>query len=395
MARRINRLTEIGIKALKEPGLHADGNGLYLRVTASGSRSWIFRYQSGGRLRDMGMGKYPTISLATAREQSSEAHTQIMRGDDPIETRREKIAATSQRNIVTFDEAAERYIAAHESSWRNEKHRQQWKNTLATYASPVLGRKSVAAINTDDVLRILEPIWAEKPETAGRVRGRIENVLDWCKVRKFRDGENPAAWRGNLNHLLPTHNKTRSVRHHPALAWREIPKFMTELRANGSLSARALELTILTALRTSECVGGTWSEIDIDEAVWTIPPHRMKRYNEHRVPLSAAAIAMLSALPRRPDSEWLFPGARPKRTLSNMAMLELLRGMRPGLTVHGFRSTFRDWASEFTSFPHEVVEMALAHAIANKVEAAYRRGDLMEKRQKLMEAWAEYCGPSC
>jgi len=389
MARQINRLTDIKIRAFKKTGLYADGSGLYLRVTDSGTKGWIFRYRSDGRLRDMGLGKYPIVSLAAAREQCVAAHLLIQRGDDPIETRRKSIPQNADR-IVTFDDAVKRYIDVHESSWKNEKHRQQWRNTLATYASPIVGRKSVAKICTDDMLRILEPIWTEKPETAGRLRGRIENVLDWCKVRNLRDGENPATWRGHLKHLLPTHKKSL-VRHHPALPWTEIPAFMAELRANSSLSARALELTILTAARTSECIGGRWSEIDIDSAVWTIPPGRMKVGQQHRVPLTAAALSVLSALPRRPDCDLIFPGARPNRTLSNMAMLELLRGMRPGLTVHGFRSSFRDWAAECTDFPSEIVEIALAHTVGNEVIAAYKRGDVLAKRRHLMVAWEKYC----
>lgn len=394
MARHINRLTDIKIRSLKAPGLYADGNGLYLRVQAAGAKSWIFRYRSsdGGRLRDMGMGSYPAISLAAAREIAAEANATRKRGNDPIETRDRQKTATPCTSAMTFDKAAEQYIAAHESAWRNDKHRQQWKNTLSTYASPVIGRKPVAEITTDDVLSVLDPIWRTKAETATRVRGRVENVLDWCKAKKLRSGENPAAWRGNLKHLLPARNKNRTVQHHPALAWREIPDFMAELRANRSLSARALELTILTALRTSECLCGMWREIDLDQTVWLVPASRMKRDNEHSVPLSAAALAVLSALPSRGNSDWLFPGARPNSSLSNMAMLELLRGMRPGLTVHGFRSSFRDWVAEATAFPREVAEIALAHKVGDDVEEAYFRADLLEKRRELMQAWADYAG---
>jgi integrase len=241
------------------------------------------------------------------------------------------------------------------------------------------------------VLRVIEPIWHTKPETANRVRGRIESVLDWCRVRKYRDGANPALWRGHLNHLLPGRKKKGSVRHHPALPWREIPTFTEELRANSSISARALEFTILTAARTSESTLSTWEEFDLEEHVWCVPAKRMKAFVEHRVPLSIAARNLLDGLPRIESSSYVFPGARPKRPLSNMAMLELLRGMRPGLTTHGFRSSFRDWASEATDFSPEVIEMALAHTIESAVERAYRRGDLFEKRRKLMEAWAAYC----
>ena len=376
----------------QRPGLFADGDGLYVRVTGAGTRGWIFRFKLGGHMRDMGLGTHPSVSLAEARELAGEARALVRRGIDPIDARKQQAPPAVEKHIVTFDEAAKRYIGAHEQSWRNAKHRQQWANTLSTYAGPIISKTDVAAIGTDDVLRILEPIWQEKPETASRVRGRIENVLDWAKVRGLRDGANPAAWRGHLNHLLPSRNKARSVKHHAALPWRELPEFMTELRTNSSISAMALEFTILTAVRTSESIGARWSEIDLKTGVWAIPADRMKASREHRVPIAGPAVALLEALPRVEGNPFLFPGARRGRPLSNMAMLELVRGMRPGLTVHGFRSTFRDWTAENTAFPRELAEAALAHILGNATERAYQRGDLFEKRRKLMDAWVGYCG---
>jgi integrase len=393
MAKQTHLLSDIKAKALKTKGLHNDGAGLYLKVTDAGTKSWIFRYKIGGRSRDMGLGTYPAIKLAAAREMAGEAYAKVKSGVDPIEERKQLTAPPPKpKRVVTFDEAAERYIGAHEKSWKNDKHRQQWRNTLTTYADPVIGRKDVAAIKLDDVLQVLEPIWTDKAETASRVRGRIESVLDWAAVRGLRTGENPARWRGHLKHLLPARNKKRTVRHHPALPWRELPAFMAELRANNSIPARALEFTILTAARTSETTDVTWPEIDKDGAAWIVPAERMKAGVLHRVPLTAAALAVLDGLPRIEGDAHVFAGARKGRPLSNMAMLELLRGMRPGLTVHGFRSTFRDWAAEGTNFPRELAESALAHVVGNEVERAYQRGDLFDKRRKLMQAWAEFCG---
>ena len=389
----MHRLSAVGVKNLQDKGFYPDGGGLYLRITETGTKGWIFRFTLGTRTRDAGLGICSSISLASAREIAEDCRKLLRQGIDPIEHRK-RVAETQNGAVsgITFREAVSRYIAAHETSWRNAKHREQWRNTLGTYVAPVIGNKDVAAITTEDVLQILEPIWQAKPETATRVRGRIANVLDWCRVRKYRDGPNPALWRGHLAHLLPAHKKKSIVRHHPALSWAEIPKFITELRTHTAISARALDFTILTASRTSEAILALWPEIDIDNQIWTVPPQRMKAGVEHRVPLSAAAVELLRDLPRFEESKYIFPGAKLGRPFSNMAMLEVLRGMRPGLTVHGFRSTFRDWAAEATSFPSEVVEMALAHTIESAVERAYRRGDLFQKRRALMETWAAYCG---
>jgi integrase len=392
MAKTTNRLTAVGIKNLKDKGLYADGGGLHLRITDSGTKGWIFRFTRDGRTRDMGLGTCADISLASARDLAEECRKLLKQGMDPIEARH-RTARTQicSPNSATFKEAVDRYIAAHEPSWKNPKHRQQWRNTLHTYAIPIIGDMDIAEIATEDVLRVLEPIWQSKPETALRVRGRIENILDWCRARKLRDGANPALWRGHLKHLLPARKKKGSVRHHPAMPWREVPAFMALLRASSAISARALEFTILTAARTSETIMATHAELDLDEGVWRVPAARMKASVEHRVPLSGRAREIVAGLPRIDAMPYVFPGARQDRPLSSMAMLELLRGLRPGLTVHGFRSTFRDWAAEETDFPSEVVEMALAHTIENEVERAYRRGDLFQKRRALMDAWAAYC----
>jgi integrase len=331
------------------------------------------------------------VGLADARDRAQQCRQQRSRGIDPIDAKR---AEATQRKIadaqaVTFADAAEKYVAAHESGWRSEKHRAQWRSTLTSYAGPVIGDVPVAAIDTALVLKVIEPMWAAKPETASRLRGRIEAVLDWAKVRGFRTGENPARWKGHLSKLMPPRSRVRTVKHHAALPYAELPTFMAELQRMGGSGARALELTILTVLRTSEVLCARRSEFDPQFRVWTVPAERMKAKREHRVPLSERAAAILRALPR--ENEWLFPGERQGKPVSNLAMLKTLERMgRSDITVHGFRSTFRDWAAERTNFPNHVAEMALAHLVGDKVEAAYRRGDLFEKRRRLMEAWAEY-----
>jgi integrase len=341
----------------------------------------------------MGLGPASLITLAEARDKAREARRALLDGADPLTAKRERRAHARLQAAtgVTFKQAAERMMASHGAAWKNPKHRQQWRNTLATYAHPHFGELSVAAVDTGLVLKALEPIWNEKPETAGRVRGRIESVLDWAKARGYREGENPARWRGHLDKLLPNRRKVKRVRNHPAMPYVELPEFMGELRERTSVSARALEFAILTAARTGEVIGATWAEIDIPGATWTIPAPRMKAGKEHRVPLSARALELLESLPR--EGEFVFIGGRAGKPLSNMAMLELIRGMKPGTgyVPHGFRSTVRDWAAECTSYSSEVVEMALAHAIESKVEAAYRRGDLFEKRRRLMDEWAAFC----
>ena len=293
---------------------------------------------------------------------------------------------------MTFQQCAEGYITAHRAGWRNGKHRDQWSNTLATYVNPVFGSLPVQNIDTALVMKAIEPIWSEKPETASRVRGRIEAILDWATARGFRVGENPARWRGHLDKLLPKKTKVRRVEHHAALPFAEMGTFLAELRKQSGVGARALEFAILTAARTGEAIGARWEELDLTERTWTIPAERMKAEKEHRVPLSDAAHPILEELAKVRHDDFVFPGDRADRPLSNMAMTMTLRRMGRGdLTVHGFRSSFRDWAAERTGFPAEVAEMALAHTVADKVEAAYRRGDLFQKRRQLMEAWARFC----
>jgi integrase len=370
----------------REDGLHRIAPGLYLRVRGR-SALWTFRYTQAGKTREPSLGPLDTLSLADALAKAADLRAKIKRGD-AIDPRPAPVVARPTP-ADTFQDVAEQFIEAMRPGWKNAKHADQWTNTLATYAYPKLGRQPVSAIETSDVLEVLAPIWKDKHETATRVRGRIEAVLSAAKARGLRAGENPALWRGNLDQLLPAISKRRRVQHHAALPWQEAPAFMAELRERQSMSAFALQFTILTATRTAEAIGTLWPEIKLDDGLWTIPAERMKAGREHRVPLSKQAIRLLKQLPRMEGSEVVFWGHR-KPHLSNMAMLELLRGMRPGLTVHGFRSTFRDWAAEQTSFPADVVEMALAHTIQNQVEAAYRRGDLLAKRAELMREWAAY-----
>lgn len=388
------KLSARQVLAIKHPGYYGDGNGLWLQVSVAGGRirkSWVYRYAIRGRSREMGLGPLNVCSLMVARERAAAARQQVRAGVDPIAAREAAVTAAriEAARGVTFSVCVEQYIAAHSPSWKNEKHREQWTATLATYAEPVIGALPVSSIDTTMVLKIIEPIWTEKPETASRVRGRIESVLDWAKVRGYRKGENPALWKGHLDKLLPAKSKVRKVKHHAAMPFQDLPDFIVDLRQQEGMSARALEFTILNASRTGEVIGARWPEFDFAAKVWTIPAERMKAGVEHRVPLSDRSLEILGALPR--ESEFVFPGARPKQPLSNMAMLELLKGMKPGYTVHGFRSTFRDWASERTNYANHIVEMALAHTIGNAVEAAYRRGDLLEKRRRLARDWEKFC----
>jgi len=393
MGRQLTRLSARTVATLCTPGYHSDGGGLYLQVAQSGAKSWIFRFTLNGRSREMGLGSLNTFTLAEARAKALECRKQLSAGTDPIAAR--SAALAKQRldaaKALTFADCQSKYIEAHRASWRNEKHAAQWESTLKTYADPILGALPVQAIDVELVTRVLEPIWHTKPETAARVRGRIEAILDWATVRGQRVGDNPARWRGNLQKLLPARSKVKPVEHHPALPYAELSPFMTSLRAQEGVAARALEFTILTAGRTGEVIGAKPDEIDLVAKTWTIPAARMKGKREHRVPLSSAALSIAKAM-RQLDKDHLFPGGRPRKPLSNMAMLELLKRMgRDDLTVHGFRSTFRDWAAERTNFQREVAEAALAHTTGDKVEAAYRRGDLFEKRRRLMDAWAQYC----
>jgi integrase len=394
MARASNRLSAVEVKNAIEKGMHHDGGGLYLQVSAGGAKSWIFRFMLDGRAREMGLGPLHTIPLAEARKRAAECRKMRLDGMDPIEARstqrgQKKLEAAK---AMTFDACAAAYIDAHKAGWQNAKHREQWPNTLNTYASPVFGSVPVQAVDVGLVMRALEPIWQTKPETASRLRGRIEAVLDWATAREYRKGENPARWRGHLDKLLPARSKVRKVEHHPALPYDELADFVVELRRQEGIAARALEFLILTAARTGEVIGARWDEVDLEEKIWVVPAARMKAGREHRVPLSAAAVAILEEMKQIRESDFVFPGGKKGKPLSNMAMLAVLKRMDRGeLTAHGFRSSFRDWAAERTNFPHEVAEMALAHTVGDKVEAAYRRGDLFQKRRQIMEAWARFC----
>jgi integrase len=378
-----------------KPGYYGDGGGLWLQVAKSGSKSWIFRFKVGGRQREMGLGGVRTVDLAKARVLARECRSLLLDGKDPIEARKAVRLADALQlaRAMTFDQCAAAYIDAHRSGWKNAKHAEQWKNTLATYASPVIGALPVADVETDLVVKVLSPIWGTRTETATRLRGRIESILDWATVSRFRQGDNPARWRGHLENLLANPNRIAPVRNHPALPWREVPAFMVLLAQCRGVAARAAEFAILTAARSGEVRGATWNEVDLEAKLWIIPAERMKAGKEHRVPLSTAAMALLAAMPRRDGL--IFPGRSESVALSDMSLTAVLRRMgRTDITIHGFRSSFRDWCAEAVgnSFSREVCEHALAHSLPDRVEAAYRRGDLLEKRVLLMQAWANYCG---
>jgi integrase len=353
-----------------------------------------YRFKEAGRLREIGLGPLHTISLAEARQKAVECRKTRIEGKDPLAEKRAQRARQrlDAATAMTFKDCAENYIAAHRAGWRNPKHAAQWPATLSTYVHPIIGGLPVQAIDTAIVMKAIEPIWTTKPETANRVRGRIEAILDWAAVRGYRQGENPARWRGHLDHLLPNKAKIRRVEHRPALPYAEIGTFMAELRRQDGIGARALEFAILTGARTSEVIGARWDEFDFAERLWIVPAERMKSGREHRVPLSQPALAVIEYVTAIRQNALVFPGARANRLLSHMTMLNALQRMeRTDITPHGFRSTFRDWAAERTGFPAEVAEMALAHTISGKVEAAYRRGDLFEKRRQIMDAWAKFC----
>ncbi len=368
-------------------GRYTDGRGLMLVVKPSGAKSWVLRYQIAGKRRDMGLGPWPDVTLAMAREKALEARRSIALALDPIDEKRKAKA-------LTLRDAGQALIEMKRSGWRNEKHAAQWSSTLDQYAFPRLGDLDVRKITTDHVLEVLTPIWTAKPETASRVRQRIEAVLDYATAIGARDGDNPARWRGHLDRLLPQPSKVRSVAHHAALDWRQMAGFMAELARREGLAAKALAFTILTASRSGEVRGARWAEIDVAVAVWTIPASRMKAAKEHRIPLSTDALAYLGS-PGDPDA-FVFPSSvTPSKPMSDMTLAAVLKRMgRLDITVHGFRSSFRDWAGESTHFPREVIEAALAHRLKDKAEAAYARGDLFQKRRALMQAWAHYlAGP--
>jgi integrase len=395
----MGKLTARGVQTAG-PGKHEDGEGLRLVVSPTGARKWVLRVTVDGKRREMGLGSFPEVTLADARTKASDARRKAQAGTDPIQARTLEAAQTARQaaGVPTFAEAAASYIQAHAPGWSNAKHAAQWSATLATYAAPVIGTKPIDQIGTEDVLKLLSGIWTTKTETAKRVQGRVENIMDWATARKYRTGENPARWRGHLDKLLPKPAKVTKPVHHPAMPYADVPAFMAELTDRSCVSALALRFLILTACRTGEVIGARWDEIDLEAAVWTIPAARMKAGQLHRVPLSSAGLAVLQALPRIEGNPYCFPGARHGKPLSNMALLQLMRGMGYGVTgergafvPHGFRSAFRDWSGEVSSFPRDVCEMALAHVIENKVEAAYRRGDLFAKRASMMDEWASWC----
>ena len=396
VAREIHRLTPLAISKKKKPGTYADGGGLWLQVTETGSKSWSFRFMLGGRAREMGLGPLHTIPLAEAREQARACRALRLDGVDPIEHRRLRRAenALQMSSAKTFDQCATEYIEAQRPGWSNPKHVDQWTNTLKTYASSVFGQLPVQAVGTELIVQALNKIWTSKTETATRVRQRIESVLDWATASGFRKGDNPARWAGHLEHKLTNPAKLKNVENLPALSFAAIASFLADLKKQEGTSARAMEFVILTAARTGEVRGAVWSEINLEERTWTIPAQRMKMKREHRVPLCNRAVAIVEDMKKlKADGQpYVFPGGKVGKGMSDGALLALLKRMkRTEITPHGFRSTFRDWASECTTYSHEVQELALAHLIKNKAEAAYRRGDLFDKRRQMMDDWQRYC----
>ncbi|MDR3474073.1 MAG: integrase arm-type DNA-binding domain-containing protein [Devosia sp.] len=386
MTRRTLSATQV--TALKAEGTHWLDRNLYLQIKPRGARSYLYRYERDGKTSWVGLGAASRVSLSKAREEADRMRVRMGDGIDPLA---EREATKPKAKQPSFAECADRYIKDHRDGWKSDKHAEQWPSTIRMYVNPIMGKKAVDQITVEDVLRVLKPIWSSKPETATRVRGRIEKILGWAEAMGFRSGTNPAQLRGGaLEHLLPPIGKVQKIEHHKAVPYAEVPKLMQELRQNDSTSAKALIFTILTAARTGEVRDASWDEIDLEQKVWTIPAERMKAAREHRVALSGAATDLLRAMPR--TGRFIFPGPYSGRGLSNMAMLQLLRGLRDdGVTVHGFRSSFRDWAAEQTDVPREVVEACLAHAVGDGAELAYKRTDFLEKRRALMEAWAALC----
>ena len=385
MARVQSKLTDAACRAVKDAGRLSDGGGLYLVVKPTGAKSWVFMWKQQGKRREMGLGSFPTVKLAKARALAAEQRAKVADGGDPIKERQKEVEPT-------FGECADRFLEAMEVQWRNEKHRAQWRMTLTKYAAP-LREKRVSEIDTNDVLAVLTPIWTKIPETASRLRGRIERVLDYARARGWRSGENPALWRGHLKSVLPAPTKL-SRGHHAAMPYADVPTFVARLREANSVSAKALEFVILTAGRSGEVREAVWDEFDLDAALWTIPGMRMKAGRIHRVPLVPRAVEILEYMARIRVSDYVFPGQKPGRPLSLMAFeMQMRRLEADAFTVHGFRSAFRDWAGDQTNFPREVAEAALAHTVGDATERAYRRSDALAKRRSLMEEWAAYCSP--
>jgi len=383
-----NLLTAQFCRNTKKRGLYADGNGLFLNVSKTGGKSWLFRFRWQGKRPEIGLGSYTDKSLADAREAVGDCRKLIRRGIDP----RTRDRSGAEPTALTFKECAEQFIKAKRAEWSNPKHQAQWEATLKTYANPVIGHLPVDQVDLEHILAILTPIWETKTETATRVRGRIERVLSWAIVKGYRQSPNPALWRGNLDMVLPQPTKVKKATHYAALPYVEMPAFWEALIGYTSLSAQALQLLILTTARTNEIIAARWDEFDTDAQVWTIPADRMKANHEHRVPLTQAAVDLLDAIPRIDSGEYLFPGQRGNQHISSMAMLKFLKDdmARHDVTVHGMRSTFKDWAMETTTYPGELSEAQLAHVIKNKARAAYERGDKLERRRELLTAWTSY-----
>lgn len=387
--RAIHRLSALQVGRIKEPGVYPDGNGLYLQVTEHGTKSWIHRYTLAGKARWMGLGSLEFVSLSEARTLTVANRKLLHEGIDPIDSRKahKRVMVYQRAEDTTFATCATRYIEAHRSGWKNPKHVMQWGNTLVTYANPTIGKISVDQITVAMIEDILRPIWIKKPETADRVRGRIEKILGWAKVQGYRDGDNPAAWKENLDHILPRRNQ-RIIKHHKALPYSEVEVFWKGLDTKTGYGVEALRILVLTATRTREAIGAEWKEFDLKRKIWTIPAERMKTKKLHRIPLSIKTVELLQNMQRLHQAKFVFPGMKVGRHMTGEAMLKCLEG-RP-ITLHGFRSTFRDWADEQTDYPRDIIESALAHDFKTDVEAAYRRGDQLEKRRPLMEDWARF-----
>lgn len=386
-------LTAAEVAAIKEPGIHRVADNLYLQ-SKNGGKSWILRYQIAGKPRQMGLGPYKLVPLSKAKEKATKALSGLLDGIDPLEARAANRGARMATAVPSFRVCAERYVADHRAGWKNLKHASQWEATLATYAFPVIGDLPTAEVTVQHIVQILKPIWSSKSETASRLRGRIETVLGFAAAQGYRSGDNPASWKGSLGHLLPPLSRVQKTEHHAATPYAEMPVLFTRLGQLSSTSAKAVMFTALTAARTGETIGATWSEIDLNAAEWIIPAERMKANRSHQVPLSRTAVALLKAITRggdRPD-EYVFAGQRQNRPLSNMAMLQCLQGLRKGETVHGLRAAFSTWAREQTDFPREIVEASLAHSVGNAVEQAYARTTFFEKRRELLTAWDDFLG---
>jgi integrase len=384
--RTSKKLNTLAVSRARTPGYVGDGDGLYLQVTSTKAKSWIYRFMLAGRRREMGLGPYPAVSLADARDAAAQARSLVKKGQDPIQAR-----DTASARALTFDQAAQEFIVGNEKAWRSQAHRAQWRISLSTYASPSIGNTPVQTIGLADVTGILEPLWHEKPETAFRLRGRIERVLDWAKVKGLRSGENPARWRGHLDKVLPALSQVHKVKHFAAVPVHDVAGVYERLCASKAASALALRFIILTAARAGEVAGMKWSELDLEARVWSVPADRNKTGRLHRVPLSDEVMSIVEALRATSTGKLVFPGWSNGRPMALKSFRRILKSAGGGsATVHGFRSTFRDWASERTTYPREVAEMALAHVVENKVEAAYRRGDLFERRKRMMQDWANF-----